>query len=437
MKTKAIARPYEGILREAPAAHQKPKRPNLFFRTLLKLVSLPDLWATSFSLDRVEMKEIGKNEPCLFLMNHSSFIDLEIVASILYPRPFNIVATTDGFIGKDWLMRQIGCIPTKKFTTDLNLVRDIQYATKELNDSVVLFPEAGYSLDGTATPLPDTVGAFAKRLGVPVVMIRTYGAFSRDPLYNNLQRRKVRVSATMECIATKEELIALSAEELQGRIEEQFTFDHFRWQKENGVRITEPTRADFLNRVLYQCPHCLSEGKTEGRGTTLTCHACGKAYELTELGELQAIAGETKFSYVTDWYRWEREEVRREIEEGRYSVVLPVEIYWSRDTKKLYRVGEGTLTHTPEGFHLTGCDGALDYSQTSLASYSVNSDFNFYEIGDMISVGNAQALYYCFPKIEGDIVAKMRLAAEESYKIAREKRNASRKRRDADNKEEE
>ena len=67
------------------------------------------------------MERLGKKQPCLILMNHSSFIDLEIASTILFPRPFNIVCTTDGFVGKNWLMRLLGCIPTKKFMQDVNL----------------------------------------------------------------------------------------------------------------------------------------------------------------------------------------------------------------------------------------------------------------------------------------------------------------------------
>ena len=91
----------------------RPKKPNVFFRTLLKTVSAPDLIATKFSCRHIGMEKLGKREPALFLMNHSSFIDLEIAANILYPRAFNIVATSDSFVGKSWLMRQIGCVPTK------------------------------------------------------------------------------------------------------------------------------------------------------------------------------------------------------------------------------------------------------------------------------------------------------------------------------------
>ena len=213
MKIKVMPMPYEEVINTAPKKHKRPLRPNIFWRALLWLVGIPDLWATHFKLKKIGDKRVKRKEPCLFLMNHSSFIDLEIIVHILFPRAFNIVATADSFIGKNWLLRQIGCIPTKKFTTDISLVRDMLYAVQKLNSSIVLFPEASYSFDGTATPLPDHLGQFVKKLGVSVVMVRTYGAFARDPLYNNLQRRKVKVSATEEVIITKDELSTLSPEQ--------------------------------------------------------------------------------------------------------------------------------------------------------------------------------------------------------------------------------
>jgi hypothetical protein len=66
---------------------------------------------------------------------------------------------------------------------------------------------------------------------------------------------------------------------------------------------------------------------------------------------------------------------------------------------------------------LTGCDGKLNYTQKPLASYTLNADFYWYEIGDVISIGNQSELYYCFPKDQKTPVAKARLATEELYKI--------------------
>ena len=43
-------------------------------------------------------------------------------------------------------------------------------------------------------------------------------------------------------------------------------------------------------------------------------------------------------------------------------------------------------------------------------------DYHWYEIGDVISIGNKDALYYCFPK--GDVsVTKTRIAAELLYEM--------------------
>ena len=428
MKIKTKTMDYEKVLALPSKPHKKPKKTNMFFRTLLKVVSAPDLIATRFKVNKIGMEKLGKNEPCIILMNHSSFIDLEIAASALYPRPFNIVCTYDGFVGKGWLMRNIGCIPTHKFVTDLTLVRDMIYAVKELKSSVLMFPEAGYSFDGTSTALPEYLGDSIKMLKAPLVVIRTYGAFARDPLYNGLQKRKVKVSADMEYVLSPEEIAEKSGAEITDIIKEKFSFDNFRWQQENKIEIKEKFRADYLNRVLYKCPHCLAEGKMKGEGTTLSCGACGKIYELTEYGELRAKEGETEFSHVPDWFNWERECVKKELLEGTYSFDEPVDICVLVNTKSLYRVGEGRLTHTQEGFRLTGCDGKLDYFQKTLSSYSLNSDYYWYEIGDMISIGTNKVLYYCFPKTKGDFVSKTRLAAEELYKIKKAEQPARRSR---------
>ncbi len=419
MKIKVIDKKYEEVLALPKAKRFKPMKQHVFFRLLLRVVSSFDLKATHFKCNKIGMEKLGKDEPCLVLMNHSSFIDLEIVSTVMFPRRFSIVTTSDAFVGLNWILRLIGCIPTKKFIADTSLIRDMIYAVKELKSSVVMYPEASYSFDGTATPLPDSIGRLVKMLGVPLVMIRTYGAFTRDPLYNGLRRRKVDVSADMEYLLSAEDVAQKSAQEINEIIGEQFSFDNFKWQQENKVCVKESFRAEGLNRVLYKCPHCMTEGEMQGEGCRIRCAHCGVQYELDEYGYLQVQNGEPKYEHVPDWYHWERECVRKEIEDDTYHLKVPVDICMMVDTKSIYRVGEGVLEHTKDGFHLTGCEGKLDYCQKPLASYSLYSDYYWYEIGDVVCVGDANVLYYCFPKDSGDIVAKTRLATEEIYKIAK------------------
>lgn len=419
MKIKVVEKSYEEVLALPASEHQKPLKPSLLFRTLLKVLSAADLKATHFQYRTFGMEQLGADEPCLILMNHSSFIDLKIASTILYPRLFNIVCTSDGFVGKEWLMRHLGCIPTQKFVSDLGLVRDLLYTVKDLHSSVLMYPEASYSFDGTATPLPESIGKCVKMLGVPVIMIRTHGAFARDPLYNGLQLRQVDVSADMTYLLSPEEIANATVAEINEILAEQFSFDNFRWQQENSIRINEPFRADGLNRVLYKCPHCGREGTMIGKGISIRCDACGKEYTLTETGYLEAQSGETEFPHIPDWYRWERECVRKELEDGSYRLDVPVDICMLVDTRSIYRVGSGRLVHTTAGFHLTGCDGKLDYFQKPRASYSLYSDYFWYELGDMICIGNSKVLYYCFPKGQQDVVAKTRLAAEELFQLTK------------------
>ena len=414
---------YEQVMALPRPAHKKPRKPSKFLATVVRIVSGFTMKQIKFSYTTERMELVG-DKPCLILMNHSSFTDMKLAYGIFYPKPFGIVTTTDGFIGiLGPLMRLLGCIPTQKFVSDVSLIKDMEYMLKEKNTSVLMYPEASYSFDGTATALPRKMGVLLKKLGVPVVTVITQGAFARDPLYNMLQIRKVQVSAHVKCLFTPEEIKEKTVAELDKMLDADFSFDNFAWQQENQVEIAEPFRADGLNRILYKCPHCGTEGEMEGKGIHLTCHHCGKQYELTTLGKLQALEGETEFDHVPDWYRWQREQVKQELLDGTYRLDRDVDIGMVVDYKAVYMVGQGHLTHTAEGFKLTGCDGKLNYEQGPLACYSLYADYFWYELGDVICIGNREITYCCFPK-GGDVVAKTRLAVEELYKLKKRRRTA-------------
>ena len=417
MKIKVKNLSFEEVQKLPERKMKKPLKPGFFWRILIKTLAIGDLKATNFTYRKIGMEKLGKTEPCLILMNHSAFIDLEIAETVMFPRPLNIVCTSDGFVGKELLMRLIGCIPTNKFVTDVPLVRNMRYALEKLKTSILMYPEASYSFDGTATPLPDSLGKCIKLLNVPVIMIKTYGAFARDPLYNNLQVRKVNVSADVKYLLSPEDIQKMSTDAINSCVQAEFMFDNFKWQQENKVIVNEPFRADFLNRVLFKCPSCGTEGKMTGKGIFITCGQCGKKHELTEDGFLKAVDGAADFTSIPDWYKWEREQVRKELESGTYRLDADVEICIMKDMKAIYRVGSGHLHHDNNGFELTGCDGKLNYIQKPKFSYSLYSDYYWYEIGDMICIGDMKTLYYCFPKQAGDIVAKARIATEELYKL--------------------
>ena len=420
MKIKAREMSYEDVLKLPGLKCTPPMKPQLWLQTIVRLVCIPTLRKIGFTYTTERMEHV-KDQPCLILMNHSSFTDMKLAYGIFYPKKFGIVTSVDamsGFLGK--LMRLLGCTPTHKYVTDLSLVRDIDYMLRVNKTSVLMYPEAGYSFDGCATTIPRNLGILMKRLGVPVVTVITQGAFHRDPLYNMLKIRDVKVSAHVKCIATAEEVKEKSVKELDALLDEAFSFDNFAWQRDNRISVDVPFRADGLHRILYKCPHCGQENRMEGKGVRLTCHACNKTWTMDEFGQMNADDGNTEFSHIPDWYRWERECVKKELEDGTYCLDTEVEIAVQVNLNGICKIGTGRLTHSMDGFHLVGADGKLDYRQGPVFSHTLYSDFYWYEIGDVIGIGNNKYSYFCFPK-ENVSVSKVRLATEEIYKKNKQK----------------
>ena len=412
---------YEEVLKLPRLKHKNPMKPQMWLAAIVRIVVAPTLKKIKFSYTTERMDLVG-DQPCLILMNHCSFTDMKLAYGIFYPRKMGIVTSVDamtGILGK--LMRLLGCTPTHKYVADASLIRDIEYMLKTNKTSVLMYPEAGYSFDGCATTLPRKLGVLMKRLGVPVVTVITQGAFHRDPLYNMLQIRDVKVSAHVKCIATAEEVKQKSVAELDALLAEQFSFDNFAWQRDNKISIDVPFRADGLHRILYKCPHCGSENQMEGKGIHLTCHACKKQWIMDEYGQLSTNDGETEYPHIPDWYQWERECVRKELEDGTYLLDTDVDIAIQVNLNGICKIGKGHLTHNMNGFHLTGADGKLDYSQSPIFSHTLYSDYYWYEIGDVIGIGDNEFSYFCFPG-ENVSVSKVRLATEELYKMKKKRK---------------
>ena len=416
MKIKVKEISYEKFQELPPYKHSNPMKRSFLLASIIRLVSGMTARSVKFKANYINIDKIDKKQPYLILMNHSSFIDMKIASKILYPKKYNIVCTDDGFVGKEFLMRWLGCISTKKYIMDPTLVKDMIYTIKKLNSSILLYPEACYSFDGTATPLPTNIGKCIKLLKVPVIMLRTHGAYHRDPLYNNLQLRKVNVSCDVELLASIDDVQNKNEKELMEIVNNAFTFDNYKWQQENKISIKEKFRADSLNRVLYKCPHCLKE-EMIGKGETIKCKHCNTEYLLDEFGYLKNLNGETIFNHIPDWYRWERECVKEEIINNTYNLDEEVEIFGLKDMKIIYKLGQGRITHNREGFKLVGCNEKLNYTQDTKYTYSLNSDLNWYELGDIISIGDSKARYYCLLNTKKDVVAKARLATEEMFKM--------------------
>lgn len=384
-------------------------------RPLIWLLSFPEVKAHKNTLTKINME--GIKPPYLLLCNHNAFMDFKVAEKAIFPHRANYVVAIDGFWKREGLLRFIGCICKRKFTNDISLVRQLKRVT-DRGDIAVIYPEARYSLCGTNAVLPESLGKLAKVLRVPVVTLICHGHHVNSPFWNLPDHKVKGTEATMKCLFTAEQLAQTNHAEIFNAIQKEFEYDDYKWQKEKGIRITYPERAKGLHKILYKCPMCKTEYKMTSGGTTISCMACGKEWQMTELGELQASTGTTEFSHIPDWYEWERAEVRKEIEAGTYGITLTAQTDALPNAKRYIDIGKSTLTHDMTGFTLTGSYQGEPYCVKidAKSQYSVHIEYDYLgKKGDCVDLNTITDTLYVYPEGTDFSVTKMSLATEELY----------------------
>lgn len=396
---------------------KKPKSPCFLMSVAKHIISFPDLRKRNFTLERINME--GLEGPYLMLVTHSSMVDFNVMLKATHPHKVNNVMTLEGFnTYTEPLMRSLGVLGTRKYINDMNLIRNIKYCIEKLGNTFVLFPEARYSLDGCTSYIPSSTAKLIKVLKVPVVVLKIQGNFITCPQWNKINK-KTHVEAQMVQIITKEECKDISLDEIANRIREHFTYDDYKWQLENKIKIDHPKRAEGLHALLYKCPHCKAESQMDSKGAKLFCNACGKTWEMDEYGQLHALDGKTEFSHIPDWSNWERACVRKEIEDGTYYFEDTVRVETLPGSLKFYKQGEGTLIQTPEGTTVKcnyyGEEYTLFRSAKSLESMHI--EYDYLGRGDCVDISIPDDSFWCYVS-KKDCITKISFATEEIHKLA-------------------
>jgi len=356
------------------------------------------------------------------------FIDFELASMITFPHRVNNVVNLDGYYRRPWLMELIGAIGTRKFTTDLHLIKSI-YKVLKRGDILCMYPEARYSPCGIRSYLPDSLGMLVKRCKVPIVTIVHRGNHLHTPFWNFRKKRKVPLYTTATKSLSPEDIEKMSVEEINVCIKEALNYNEYDYQKKNGILIKEPYRAEGLHKILYQCPHCYKESKMESVGTEIYCTSCHKRWTLNEDGSISANNGETEFKSVPEWFLWEREQVREQIEKDEYFFSDEVDVYSQPRCWKFEHLGNAKLTHDAEdGFILEGEYNGAAYRihRMPLQNNSLHIEYDWCYIKpfDCVDVSTENDSFFCYPK-KKDVVTKLAFATEILYEkhMARKKKN--------------
>lgn len=396
--------------------YKKPNKPRWYLK-IVENVATP--FFTLFGNSHVKTEEEVKQlkGPFIILSTHQSFMDFVQIIKGIYPKNTGWVMSVEEFRRGRWLMGGIGGIPKRKFTHDIVTAKHMLYMLKKLKYPVTIYPEARFEFAGINEQHDGALGKLCKVAKVPVVMCMSYGNFINSPQWSKHPYRKIRQEAHIYQLLSAEQVDAMTAEEIQAKIEQAFVKDEYKWQVENNLHTKCKKRADGLYRILYKCPACGKEHMNSA-GIHLWCEECGAKWEMDTLSRLKGLNTEKGFSHIPDWYRWEREQVKQEIESGNYHFEddVRVEDYYST-TVGFKDVGTAHMVHDENGFEFTGEVEGKPFKLNKPVSsmYSVHIEYDFLKRGDAIDIATDNTTYFMFLKNARNALTKLHFAVEELY----------------------
>lgn len=397
--------------------YRKANKPKWYLK-IVEFVGAPFyMWFNNghVKVDKAVKKLKG---PYLILASHASFMDFAQIVYGLMPKTTGWVMSVEEMRRGNWLMYGIGGMPKRKFTHDIVTAKHVMRYVKKLKHTCTIFPEARFSLAGINERLDDALGKLCKHLKVPVVLFKANGNFLNSPQWQKRPYKRIRQEAEMTVLVSAEELANMTADEVQARIEKGFERDEYRWQVEKGYHIKCKTRAEGLHRILYKCPACGQEFKMKTQGVKLWCDDCGATWEMDTLSRLHGVNTEAGFSHIPDWYRWEREEVRKEVQAGTYHFEDDVRVEDFYSTKVGFvNAGEAHVVHDQNGFTFTGTVDGQPFTLNKPVSsmYSVHIEYDFLGRGDAFDIATDKTSYFMFLKTAENYLTKMHFAQEELY----------------------
>ena len=381
------------------------------------------IWIISFIMKtKTKAKIVKKNKlpkpPYILLSTHASMLDFYMALMVTFPHPPYWISTVEEFIPRHFIFRRIGVMAKRKFTNDPKSALSYMQPLKK-GKILIIYPEARYSFIGEAETIDKSLGRFIKAAKVPVVLAKPHGNYLYCPQWSDRKERKITPIITeVETIFLKENIAAMSAADLQAALEEKFHISEEDWMKEHNILNTYNDRAVGLQRILYKCPHCGTEFEMSTESHFIKCNHCGATYDYLENGQLKCINNETKFDYVSKWYKWEKECVKQEVLNGTYHFEDDVRV------EKLLGAGIGFvpqdgkyhLTHDIEaGITLKGVDNDFMFHRSSLQSYAIHIEYSYLDRGSFLELADNKDTYFIYPLTTPDKITKVHFAVEHIY----------------------
>ena len=294
--------------------------------------------------------------PFVVIANHECALDFVNLIGLRW-RPMRFVVSHFAFntLPVRGLAARLAPIIKQQFQTKPG---DLKKMKQTLQDGIplVIYPAGLMCEDGLSTPIPSATYRFLKWLDVDVYVARSTGSFFVQPKWTK-GLRPGRTLMDVYKLMDRQELSAMDETAIKEKVDGALLFDAYREEEANHLHTRYNSQIGGLHYVLYQCPHCLTEGAMETEGDQIRCRACGFEEASDDTARLHKTAGPgEEICYVSDWSTRIRELTREQLLDHRLTKLEGHTTIQLLDLKKkkFQDAGTGLLHLNAEEFHFTG-----------------------------------------------------------------------------------
>jgi 1-acyl-sn-glycerol-3-phosphate acyltransferase len=280
--------------------------------------------------------------PFLLLADHSNAFD-PVAIGFRSPAPIRFMANIEGISPVAASFSDlVGVYGRRKGGNDIGAFR----RTLELacqGEAIGIFPEGDRSWDGATQAFRPGIARLAKRLGLPLVLVRQKGNYLARPRWARRPRSGPR---TIEwAVFDADEVGRLSTPLLEQVIAQALEKDDIKDALLEGRSFSGVRVAEGVERFLWRCPVCGRHDDAEGRGTSLRgkgdeirCERCGSRWELDANLRVRPLnvpltLYRAPILDLKDWSDWQRESIPELLSGG---------------------IGTGEPGREPRNFHASG-----------------------------------------------------------------------------------
>lgn len=254
--------------------------------------------------------EVAKKLPDTYIVlsNHTTDYDPLFVA-LSFPKFMHFVASEHvarwRFLSK---LINFAFAPIWRYKGSVAASTVIEVFRKiKAKSSVAVFAEGARCWDGVTGPILPSTGKMVKSARCGLVTYKITGGYFASPRWSQSNTRKGFVHGAPVNIYTKEQLAAMTVDEVNEVICRDLYEDAYEKQLQEPKEYKGKDLAKYMENLLFTCPKCGKIDTIQSDKNVVTCSACDMQFKYNKYGMLEDI----EFKTVRELAAWQKAKVEK------------------------------------------------------------------------------------------------------------------------------